>query len=111
MYCRSWKISLEEGRQRQRRLGGGYSRAEDLIAPARQISIASELIDMLPSQNMRMVREIFGVLYSFCSQHHPWEIGIRRPRKGDPTRDNVTPVFAQILVTGTFSLGEREALL
>ena len=83
---------------------------------------------MLPTANVRVLREILGVVRIVCLLWRPWEIGKRPIRKGkkctpqlqvlntvectdapqclsvfstgDNTLDNIMPRFARLFVTG-----------
>ena len=108
MYKRQWESSVREGKNREEinRKGGKVS-AADYLSKRNKIELCKNVVEMLPTTNVRILREVLGVVRVVCLLWRPWEIGRRSIRKGDNTLDNILPRFARMLITGEDINGER----
>jgi hypothetical protein len=63
MYKRTWEYSLEEARRREVIARKGHILPEQLITRERRLEVVSELVEMLPMSNVRLLREVLGVRF------------------------------------------------
>lgn len=108
MYKHQWESSVREGKNREEidRKGGKVS-AADYLSKRNKIELCKNVVEMLPTKNVRILREVLGVVRVVCLLWRPWEIGRRSIRKGDNTLDNILPRFARMLITGEDINGEK----
>merc|ERR1712166_1433513 len=101
IYIKQFNVCVYEGRQREEILRSGNKVSpSDYLTKKQKRNLAMTVIDMLPTSNVRILREILSVVQVVCLLWRPWEIGKREIRKDDNTLDNILPRFSRIIVNG-----------
>ena len=63
-----------------------------------QIELAAKVVDFLSPQRAEALKLVCAYLSKFCRLHRPWELGLRKPGKGENAHSNVIPTFSKILI-------------
>lgn len=76
MYKKQWETTVRDGRRREEiNKTGRKGSPADFVTKKQSLELCINLVEMLPTSNVRLLREVVGVVRIVCLLWRPWEIG------------------------------------
>eukprot|EP00949_MAST-11_sp_MAST-11-sp1_P003295 g3295.t1 len=98
LYSQAWHAAFSRGKQAQQEQGKFDITPDTVIGRTVQIELAAKVVDFLSPQRAEALKLVCAYLSKFCRLHRPWELGLRKPGKGENAHSNVIPTFSKILI-------------